>query len=141
MSEMQQYHDVFATGYWATIDRETCPCHGTGWALSQLDTWHRCPIHYVSQVHPESFDEKTDIEVVFEEEESYAEIVLEQELNDTRQLIERLQAHLASAQAKLAALELQLVNSTPTVKMPAAVSSTFDEGWSLPKLEIVPDKD
>lgn len=34
-------------------DEEECLCHGHGWALSDVDTWHTCPIHYKGQRHPE----------------------------------------------------------------------------------------
>jgi len=32
---------------------EECPCGGSGWAVSQLDTWEQCPQHYTGQTHPE----------------------------------------------------------------------------------------
>lgn len=30
-----------------------CPCQGTGWLLSEYDSWHKCPSHNVGQPHPE----------------------------------------------------------------------------------------
>ncbi len=53
MSELQAYYDAFRTGYWADSDPERCRCHGSGWACSEVDTWHQCPIHYTGQPHPE----------------------------------------------------------------------------------------
>ena len=53
MSELQQYYDHFKTGYWATI--KNCACRGTGWHLSDVDTWHKCPIHFTNQPHPEDY--------------------------------------------------------------------------------------
>jgi hypothetical protein len=53
-SELQSYYDNFRTGYWASLEESECPCHGGGWALSDVDTWHQCPIHYTGQAHPES---------------------------------------------------------------------------------------
>jgi hypothetical protein len=50
---LQQYYDDFRQGYWATEDPATCLCRGHGWALSDLDTWHQCPVHYRGQLHPE----------------------------------------------------------------------------------------
>lgn len=48
------------TGAWAEIVPEDCPCHGSGWATSDLDTSHRCPIHGRGVPHPE--DEEADFD-------------------------------------------------------------------------------
>jgi hypothetical protein len=54
MSELQLYYDSFKTGYWVDEDPEKCRCGGSGYALSEVDTWHECPEHYVpGQPHPE----------------------------------------------------------------------------------------
>ena len=53
MSEAQAYYEAFQTGYWANQDPNQCKCHGHGWALSEVDTWHQCPIHFKGQEHPE----------------------------------------------------------------------------------------
>ena len=65
MCEYSQYYEAFTArllhGEGLTPDR--CRCHGGGWILSDLDTWHRCPDHYVpGQPHPED-DVPTDEEV------------------------------------------------------------------------------
>lgn len=56
MSELQSYYDTFRCGYWACENENDCPCHGSGWALSDVDTWHECPIHFHGQMHPEAID-------------------------------------------------------------------------------------
>ena len=38
-------------------DPKQCGCHGTGWILSDFDTWHECPAHYKGQRHPEDDQE------------------------------------------------------------------------------------
>lgn len=53
MSEQQAYYEAFRTGYWADPDPAFCRCRGRGWALSEVDTWHQCHIHYKGQRHPE----------------------------------------------------------------------------------------
>jgi hypothetical protein len=53
MSEIQLYYEAFRQGRWATEDKATCLCKGSGWASSDVDTWHQCRIHYVNQPHPE----------------------------------------------------------------------------------------
>jgi len=53
---LQSYYDAFKSGYWARSDAEVCPCRGCGWALSEVDTWHKCPIHYAGQPDPEWAD-------------------------------------------------------------------------------------
>lgn len=57
MSELQSYYDAFRTAYWATPDPSECECGGCGWALSDVDTWHKCPCHNWGQPHPEDEDE------------------------------------------------------------------------------------
>ena len=56
MSELQQYYDAFASGVFARKDSGKCRCRGGGWALSEVDTLHKCPEHYAGQPHPEDFD-------------------------------------------------------------------------------------
>jgi len=53
MSDLQSYYDAFKTGQWAVSDASKCLCGGSGWALSDVDTWHECPVHYHGQAHPE----------------------------------------------------------------------------------------
>lgn len=50
---LQAYYDEFRCGYWAEPDPTRCLCHGSGWALSDVDTWHECPVHFRGQLHPE----------------------------------------------------------------------------------------
>ncbi len=60
MSELSSYYENFKAGYWANEDPEKCLCHG-GWALSEVDTWHECPVHYCGQLHPD-YEYTTDEE-------------------------------------------------------------------------------
>ena len=46
------YQDL-ERGVWAETNPFACPCRGNGWFLSDLDTWHRCPIHGHGVPHPE----------------------------------------------------------------------------------------
>lgn len=39
-------------GGWIRGVANECGCRGSGWWLSQLDTWHRCWAHNVGQPHP-----------------------------------------------------------------------------------------
>jgi hypothetical protein len=58
MSELQFYYDNFATqpSRWSNQDPDRCGCRGSGWFLSEVDTWHECPKHYKDQPHPEYDD-------------------------------------------------------------------------------------
>jgi len=49
MSELALYYENFCAGWWAQENEDECPCHGGGWALSEVDTWHKCPVHYRGQ--------------------------------------------------------------------------------------------
>ncbi len=64
MSELQAYYNNFAcANVWADPDPERCGCRGSGWWLSDLDTFHKCPCHYNGQRHPEDYPyEDTDDE-------------------------------------------------------------------------------
>ena len=67
MSSLQHIYDQFCTGLWAEHDEATCPCRGSGWALSDVDTLHKCGIHYAGQRHPEDdgdFSDDMDVQVV-----------------------------------------------------------------------------
>lgn len=47
------------SGIWATINPFTCPCGGSGWLLSEYDTWHRCSVHGKDAV-PSNEDDPRD---------------------------------------------------------------------------------
>lgn len=55
MSEYETYYrEVACSSTWAHPDADHCGCRGSGWWLSELDTWHDCPFHYEKgQPHPE----------------------------------------------------------------------------------------
>ena len=56
---LQSYYDNFAnTSRWQDNDPEQCGCGGSGWWLSELDTWHRCGTHGTKENsrHPEDYD-------------------------------------------------------------------------------------
>ncbi len=55
-SEQAAYYQAFSTGYWASEDAASCPCHGQGYVLSEVDTWHECPVHFCGQLHPDALD-------------------------------------------------------------------------------------
>jgi hypothetical protein len=73
MSELQAHYDMMRSGCWATSNADECPCHGRGFALSEVDTWHKCPVHFEGQLHPEAcegFEDESDY--LAAEEESKA---------------------------------------------------------------------
>lgn len=56
MSSLENSYEGFRTHkeLWSDPCPEACRCHGSGFALSDVDTWHTCPYHYVAgQRHPE----------------------------------------------------------------------------------------
>lgn len=57
MGELQQYYDACVRGMFASEDARECGCRGHGWFLSEVDTWHKCPVHFDGQRHPEDHDE------------------------------------------------------------------------------------
>ena len=54
MSELATYYREFAqAGAWIDEDPNRCGCRGGGWFLSEVDTWHKCPVHGRDVPHPE----------------------------------------------------------------------------------------
>ena len=59
--ELSQYYNEFVRGCgWVRADKDECGCQGSGWFLSQVDTWHRCTLHGTKENsrHPEDYDEQ-----------------------------------------------------------------------------------
>ena len=54
MSAMQAEFQYRESGQWAVRNPLACDCRGSGYVLSDLDTFHTCPFHkYDGIVHPE----------------------------------------------------------------------------------------
>lgn len=53
MSMYEDYYRDFCAALWRDEDPARCGCRGRGWVLSDLDTWHQCPIHGKGARHPE----------------------------------------------------------------------------------------
>lgn len=53
--EYKIYLDTFiqSAAFGDGRDAADCRCHGGGWLLSEVDTWHKCPDHFTGQIHPE----------------------------------------------------------------------------------------
>lgn len=51
----QHMFQELRSGRWAEINPSKCPCRG-GWLVSDLDTYHQCPIHGGGVPHPETED-------------------------------------------------------------------------------------
>lgn len=51
---LEQMYRELESGVWACDNPALCLCNGQGWFLSDLDTYHRCPVHGVGVPHPES---------------------------------------------------------------------------------------
>ena len=54
-SEYSQYYETFTSrlSCGEGIPADKCRCQGSGWILSEIDTWHKCPDHFKNQPHPE----------------------------------------------------------------------------------------
>jgi len=50
---MENDYRELCSGAWAHLNPSLCPCHGRGWLLSDLDTWHKCPAHGAGVPHPD----------------------------------------------------------------------------------------
>ncbi len=53
MNDKYSYAEAFEM-FAFNEDVAECMCHGSGWALSDRDSWHRCPYHHTKDSkHPE----------------------------------------------------------------------------------------
>jgi|SRR5579885_957063 len=106
-----------ATQLWAELDEARCPCQGEGWAEIDTDTYRECPIHFVGQLHPQTRVLLLDEPARLAEEERRSQI--RYRLDEAKKLVDGLQIQLRVAQKQVVELELELINKTPTKKMPA----------------------
>lgn len=56
MNQLEHDYAQLQSGNWALMSPRLCPCRGGGWFLSDLDTYHRCPIHGLDAQDPD-YDE------------------------------------------------------------------------------------
>lgn len=55
-SEYEIYYSEFVQPkVWAHPDPDLCGCRGSGWWLSEVDTWEHCPHHGKGVPHPEEY--------------------------------------------------------------------------------------
>lgn len=63
MTELEQYYYNFKNcPQDLDLPADVCRCRGTGWLLSDVDTWHVCRAHNVGQRHPDDYREYDDDE-------------------------------------------------------------------------------
>lgn len=64
---LQSIYNMAASGAWAVENPLECPCHGSGWMSSDVDTWHECPIHsFKGNPHPEYMEDDMDWDAIEE---------------------------------------------------------------------------
>lgn len=56
---LQAIYDNANSGAWETLNPYECGCKGSGWLLSDVDTWHKCRTHNLKASHPEDEGEYT----------------------------------------------------------------------------------
>jgi len=118
MSELQSHYEMMRSGCWASSDPEDCLCHGNGWALSEVDTWHKCPVHFRGQLSPEAMDHFEDeSDWLAAEEESMAVFKKFQEARKARTFFGSFDTFFSQLKA----------NAVPTLPAPAEVAVGEDE--------------
>jgi hypothetical protein len=56
------FHEVALNSTtWADVGHEACGCRGSGWWLSEVDTFHKCPFHAPDAPHPLDEDCEEDM--------------------------------------------------------------------------------
>ena len=66
MNAMREEFRYLESGQWAEEDPKECPCNGSGWLLSDLDTWHRCPTHGKGKPCPDDDHPEPEFDVEME---------------------------------------------------------------------------
>lgn len=59
-NEAQRECAAIETGWASHPNKKHCNCHGSGWILSDWDTWHKCPLHYKNQLNPDEWQDEQD---------------------------------------------------------------------------------
>lgn|SRR6185369_3426019 len=107
---------------WAELDEETCPCSGSGWCMRE--EWEQCFLHYCGQLHPMSRELLLDDPKQLREEERKSQV--RWQIEQVKESITQLQVQLRQEQYQVQMLELELINRTPTVRMPAVAVSLLN---------------
>ena len=61
-SPSQIYEASCDASTWASSDPAECACQGKGWMLSNVDTWHQCPVHGKGVPHPYEEELRWEVE-------------------------------------------------------------------------------
>ena len=104
---------------WAELDEHRCACQGLGWAETGRDKYVECPVHYEGQLHPDTQALLLDEPARMAAEERKAR--LHYQIREARTKVTSFQGQIKIEQTKLAQLELELINRTPTVRAMQAV--------------------
>jgi hypothetical protein len=104
-------------GHWAELDDHLCPCKGGGWAEINSDIYKECPIHFIGQLHPQSRSLLLDDPNRLADEERRSQLRFR--IQEAKDQIASHQKSIKEAQGQIVALELELINKTPTRKMEA----------------------
>lgn len=123
MNKPQACYDTFSAGRWAEPDAEHCPCRGTGWANSEVEAWHQCPIHFCGQLHPEAYD----LEASDEEFETLVRIAkAEYAVRVACGIAARVEAEHVLHEERMRAYALTPeIYATPTIQAPPLVEDEF----------------
>lgn len=109
---------------WSEI-KEFCPCLGEGWS-STKDSYTECPVHYNGQLHPESVLLLLDDPFKLEEEQRKSSL----RWNVSQAKLKKLSLlkEIQVLDLNIIKWELEIINKTPTLKMPA-MAALPKEGW------------
>jgi septal ring factor EnvC (AmiA/AmiB activator) len=100
------------------MDAHKCNCNGGGW-IDNGNDYEQCIVHYCGQLHPDSIRLLQDDPTALQLEKKRAEIKYKLMLNYEK--LSELQTSMNSVKNQIAHLELQLTNSTPTLRNIKAV--------------------
>ncbi len=138
MSESEDYFSMFNSGCWAVEEAGDCLCGGRGWALSEVDTWHKCPVHFCGQLDPQDYDSPmTDDEFEAAEKLSRARWAVKaaaRGVEYAERSVLTAKDNLKAAEAALAALAGPPAPEAPKSVLPAETPSPdtdLDDGGDL----------
>lgn len=78
---------------WADENPNICGCRGRGWMLSDLDTWHHCPIHGKGVPHPLEEETRWAAEEYEARQQSHDDVVTGNTVNHIEQPVTIIKAY------------------------------------------------
>lgn len=126
---LQSLYNELESGGWSDINPFICECKGSGWLLSDLDTWHKCNTHYSKNIPcREDFD---NCDLSEKEIQEYNELVKSHFVKNCVNAIDWYLEDVPNSENAKLTLENALILSRDSLKEKIdAAKYKYDEYWA-----------